>query len=100
MTTAHRHRALQLSDTSMSSEHRPEWHLGQEGARVGERGNGALGQSGQREGGDRQPPAEYVMVPRDTLARNWRLPGLVGHGTGWASEMGWTNGLLEQSGHQ
>ena len=34
MTTAHRHRALRLSDTSMSSEHRPEWHLGQEGARV------------------------------------------------------------------
>ena len=48
----------------MSSEHRPERHLGQEGARAGARGNGALGQSGQREGGDRQPPAEYVMVPR------------------------------------
>lgn len=84
----------------MSSEHRAEWHLGQEGDRVGEREKGALGQSGQREGGDRLPPGEYVMVPQDTLARNWRHPGLVGHRDGWASEMGWTNGLSEQSGHQ
>lgn len=74
--------------------------LGAGRGQSGGRGKGALGQSGQREGGDRLPPGEYVMVPQDTLARNWRHPGLVGHGAGWASEMGWTNGLSEQSGHQ